>query len=85
MLVLFEKFVRQAHGPVGIVSNCAVGDLNFQHGILRFPSHLRDLPNKSRAAQVLREGNFVLPTQQSHIVLGIASGYRPRNDMIFLY
>lgn len=31
MLIMFEQFFGQAHGPIGVVSDCAVNDLNFQH------------------------------------------------------
>jgi hypothetical protein len=31
VLELFEQFASQAHGPVGVVSNRAVDDLDLQH------------------------------------------------------
>jgi len=36
VLVIPEQFLNQAHGPGGVVSNCTVGDLYFEHGFLRF-------------------------------------------------
>ena len=32
VLIMFEQFIGQAHGPIGVVSDRAVNDLNFQHG-----------------------------------------------------
>jgi len=31
MLKLLEQVLFQAHGPVGVVSNCTVGDFDFEH------------------------------------------------------
>jgi hypothetical protein len=31
VLKLLEQIVRQADGPVGVVSDCAVDDLDFEH------------------------------------------------------
>ena len=31
VLILFEQFFHQAHGPTGVVSNRAVNDLDVQH------------------------------------------------------
>lgn len=31
MLVVFQQFFRQAHGPAQIVSDCAIDNLDFQH------------------------------------------------------
>jgi hypothetical protein len=31
MLVMFEQFFHQAHGPTGVVSDRAVNDLDVQH------------------------------------------------------
>jgi hypothetical protein len=28
---MFEQFIGQAHGPIGVVSDRAVNDLDFQH------------------------------------------------------
>jgi len=31
MLVILQQVLRQAHGPVGVMSNCAVDDFDLQH------------------------------------------------------
>jgi hypothetical protein len=31
MLIMFEQFFHQAHGPTGVVSDRAVNDLDVQH------------------------------------------------------
>jgi hypothetical protein len=31
MLIMLEQFLYQAHGPTGVVSDCAVNELDFQH------------------------------------------------------
>jgi hypothetical protein len=31
MLVILQQLVCQAHGPIGVVSDRAVNDFNFQH------------------------------------------------------
>lgn len=32
-LDLIKHLICQAHGPVGVVSDCAIGDGNFKHGV----------------------------------------------------
>jgi hypothetical protein len=38
VLVIFQQFLRQAHGPVGVMSDCAVDDLDLQHGFSKTPT-----------------------------------------------
>jgi|RhiMetdeSRZDD1v2_1073273.scaffolds.fasta_scaffold176443_2 hypothetical protein len=69
MLIILEQLFCQAHGPTSVVSDCAINNLDLQHGTLRYFRGIISLANAAIAKADLDAGRQFTMEDMTNIQL----------------